>query len=124
MSRNASRVALRIGDYGVFPRSKVRTCCSSLIISSVSLKPVLRTALLGRTPSAVGYQPLAAEMGDLQADYHEEGIVTSPAVYVPADDLTDWHPQRRSLLSHRWLIAELGIYPAVDPLASNLSLGA
>ena len=86
------------------------------------------SALLGRMPSAVGYQPtLASEMGELQERITstKEGSITSvQAVYVPADDLTDpapattfAHLDASTVLSRQ--IAELGIYPAVDPLASN-----
>jgi F-type H+-transporting ATPase subunit beta len=86
------------------------------------------SALLGRTPSAVGYQPtLAAEMGDLQERITstKEGSITSfQAVYVPADDLTDPAPANTfahldSTIVLERAIAELGIYPAVDPLAST-----
>ena len=86
------------------------------------------SALLGRMPSAVGYQPnLATEMGELQERITstKEGSITSvQAIYVPADDLTDpapaaafAHLDATSVLSRQ--IAELGIYPAVDPLAST-----
>ena len=86
------------------------------------------SALLGRMPSAVGYQPtLGTEMGDLQERITstKQGSVTSvQAVYVPADDLTDpapatafAHLDATSVLERK--IAELGIYPAVDPLAST-----
>ena len=86
------------------------------------------SALLGRMPSAVGYQPtLATEMGDLQERITStsKGSITSvQAVYVPADDLTDpapatafIHLDATTVLSRS--IAELGIYPAVDPLAST-----
>ena len=86
------------------------------------------SALLGRTPSAVGYQPtLAAEMGQLQERITSttKGSVTSfQAVYVPADDLTDPAPANTfahldSTIVLERSIAELGIYPAVDPLAST-----
>src|ERR1700677_4548398 len=86
------------------------------------------SALLGRTPSAVGYQPtLAAEMGQLQERITSTrtGSVTSfQAVYVPADDLTDPAPANTfahldSTIVLERSIAELGIYPAVDPLAST-----
>jgi F-type H+-transporting ATPase subunit beta len=86
------------------------------------------SALLGRTPSAVGYQPtLAAEMGNLQERITstKEGSITSvQAVYVPADDLTDPAPANTfahidSTVVLERSIAELGIYPAVDPLAST-----
>ena len=86
------------------------------------------SALLGRMPSAVGYQPnLATEMGELQERITstKKGSVTSvQAIYVPADDLTDpapatafAHLDATTVLSRQ--IAELGIYPAVDPLAST-----
>ena len=86
------------------------------------------SALLGRTPSAVGYQPtLAAEMGDLQERITSttKGSITSfQAVYVPADDLTDPAPANTfahldSTIVLERSIAELGIYPAVDPLSST-----
>jgi len=86
------------------------------------------SALLGRTPSAVGYQPtLAAEMGNLQERITstKDGSITSfQAVYVPADDLTDPAPANTfahldSTIVLERSIAELGIYPAVDPLAST-----
>ena len=83
---------------------------------------------LGRMPSAVGYQPtLSTEMGELQERITstKKGSITSvQAVYVPADDLTDpapatafAHLDATSVLERK--IAELGIYPAVDPLAST-----
>jgi len=86
------------------------------------------SALLGRMPSAVGYQPtLATEMGELQERITSTklGSITSvQAIYVPADDLTDpapatafTHLDATTVLSRS--IAELGIYPAVDPLAST-----
>lgn len=86
------------------------------------------SALLGRTPSAVGYQPtLATEMGRLQERITstKEGSITSvQAVYVPADDLTDPAPattfnhlDAKTVLSRQ--IASLGIFPAVDPLESS-----
>jgi F-type H+/Na+-transporting ATPase subunit beta len=86
------------------------------------------SALLGRIPSAVGYQPtLAAEMGDLQERITStiKGSITSfQAVYVPADDFTDPAPANTfahldSTIVLERAIAELGIYPAVDPLAST-----
>ena len=85
------------------------------------------SALLGRSPSAVGYQPtLASEMGTLQERITstKKGSVTSfQAVYVPADDLTDPAPANTfahldSTIVLERAIADLGIYPAVDPLAS------
>ncbi|MCL7991643.1 MAG: F0F1 ATP synthase subunit beta, partial [marine benthic group bacterium] len=86
------------------------------------------SALLGRMPSAVGYQPtLASEMGELQERITstKSGSITSvQAIYVPADDLTDpapaaafTHLDSTTVLSRQ--IAELGIYPAVDPLEST-----
>ena len=86
------------------------------------------SALLGRIPSAVGYQPtLANEMGALQeriASTSKGSITSIQAVYVPADDLTDpapattfTHLDATTVLSRK--IVELGIYPSVDPLASN-----
>ncbi|MCD4749056.1 MAG: F0F1 ATP synthase subunit beta [Thermoanaerobaculales bacterium] len=86
------------------------------------------SALLGRMPSAVGYQPnLATEMGELQeriTSTHKGSITSVQAIYVPADDLTDpapatafAHLDATSVLSRQ--IAELGIYPAIDPLAST-----
>src|SRR6478736_3031936 len=86
------------------------------------------SALLGRMPSAVGYQPtLATEMGDLQERITStrNGSITSvQAIYVPADDLTD--PAPATAFAHldatvvlSRAITELGIYPAVDPLASS-----
>ncbi|MEA5006230.1 MAG: F0F1 ATP synthase subunit beta [Rikenellaceae bacterium] len=86
------------------------------------------SALLGRMPSAVGYQPtLATEMGTMQeriASTKKGSITSIQAVYVPADDLTDpapsttfSHLDATTVLSRK--IAELGIYPAVDPLEST-----
>ncbi|MDA8175231.1 MAG: F0F1 ATP synthase subunit beta, partial [Nitrospiraceae bacterium] len=86
------------------------------------------SALLGRMPSAVGYQPnLATDMGSLQERISttKKGAITSmQAIYVPADDLTDpavatafTHLDGTVVLSRQ--IAELGIYPAVDPLDST-----
>lgn len=89
------------------------------------------SALLGRIPSAVGYQPtLATEMGALQERITstKDGSITSvQAVYVPADDLTD--PAPATTFSHldstvvlARALSELGIYPAVDPLDSNSTI--
>ena len=86
------------------------------------------SALLGRRPSAVGYQPtLASEMGDLQERITstKDGSITSiQAIYVPADDLTDpapattfSHLDAKTVLDRN--VAALGIYPALDPLAST-----
>jgi F-type H+-transporting ATPase subunit beta len=86
------------------------------------------SALLGRMPSAVGYQPtLASEIGELEeriASTKKGSITSVQAVYVPADDLTDpapasvfSHLDAKTVLSRK--ITELGIYPAVDPLDSS-----
>ena len=86
------------------------------------------SALLGRMPSAVGYQPtLANELGELQeriASTHKGSITSVQAIYVPADDLTDpapattfAHLDATTVLSRK--IVEQGIYPAVDPLEST-----
>jgi F-type H+-transporting ATPase subunit beta len=86
------------------------------------------SALLGRIPSAVGYQPtLATDMGTMQeriTSTHKGSITSVQAIYVPADDLTDpapatsfAHLDATTVLSRQ--IAELGIYPAVDPLDST-----
>ena len=89
------------------------------------------SALLGRMPSAVGYQPtLATEMGELQERITstKSGSITSvQAIYVPADDLTDpapatafAHLDATTVLSRR--ISSLGLYPAIDPLDSNSTI--
>jgi F-type H+-transporting ATPase subunit beta len=86
------------------------------------------SSLLGRMPSAVGYQPtLATEMGQLQeriASTREGSVTSVQAVYVPADDLTDpapattfAHLDATTVLSRK--VVEQGIYPAVDPLESS-----
>ena len=89
------------------------------------------SALLGRIPSAVGYQPtLATEMGELQERITstKEGSITSvQAVYVPADDLTDPAPATTfahldSTVTLSRAISDLGIYPAVDPLDSTSTI--
>jgi len=89
------------------------------------------SALLGRTPSAVGYQPtLASEMGMLQERITstKDGSITSfQAVYVPADDLTDPAPATTfahldSTVTLSRPLSELGIYPAVDPLDSSSTI--
>ncbi|MFH2136477.1 MAG: F0F1 ATP synthase subunit beta [Patescibacteria group bacterium] len=89
------------------------------------------SALLGRIPSAVGYQPtLATEMGEMQeriTSTHEGSITSIQAVYVPADDLTD--PAPATTFAHldstvvlARALTELGIYPAVDPLDSTSTI--
>jgi len=108
--------------------TKAKTCCSVDNIYRYTLAGTEVSALLGRMPSAVGYQPtLAEEMGRLQERITSTkvGSITSiQAVYVPADDLTDPSPattfahlDSTVVLSRD--IASLGIYPAVDPLDST-----
>ncbi len=89
------------------------------------------SALLGRIPSAVGYQPtLATEMGRLQeriTSTHDGSITSVQAVYVPADDLTDPAPATTfahldSTVTLSRALSELGIYPAVDPLDSSSTI--
>ncbi|MBX9571678.1 MAG: F0F1 ATP synthase subunit beta [Candidatus Obscuribacterales bacterium] len=141
------KVALVYGQMNEPPGARMRVGLSALTVAEyfrdVAHKDVLLfidnifrftqagsevSALLGRMPSAVGYQPtLANEMGDLQERITstKNGSITSvQAVYVPADDLTDpapattfGHLDATTVLSRQ--IAELGIYPAVDPLAST-----
>jgi F-type H+-transporting ATPase subunit beta len=142
-----SKVALVYGQMNEPPGARLRVALSGLAITEyfrdeknqdvlLFIDNIFRfsqagsevSALLGRTPSAVGYQPtLAAEMGDLQERITstKKGSITSiQAVYVPADDLTDPAPATTfahldaTLVLER-SIAELGLFPAVDPLASN-----
>lgn len=141
------KVALVYGQMNEPPGARMRVGLSALTVAEY-FRDVLHTdvllfidnifrftqagsevsALLGRMPSAVGYQPtLANEMGDLQERITstKDGSITSvQAVYVPADDLTDpapattfAHLDATTVLSRQ--ISELGIYPAVDPLAST-----
>ncbi len=142
-----SRIALVYGQMNEPPGARLRVALSGLAVTEyfrdernqdvlLFVDNIFRfsqagsevSALLGRTPSAVGYQPtLAAEMGNLQERITstKKGSITSfQAVYVPADDLTD--PAPATTFAHldativlERSIAELGIYPAVDPLASN-----
>ena len=142
-----SKVALVYGQMNEPPGARLRVALSGLAITEyfrdeknqdvlLFVDNIFRfsqagsevSALLGRTPSAVGYQPtLASEMGDLQERITSttKGSITSfQAVYVPADDLTD--PAPATTFAHldativlERSIAELGIYPAVDPLASS-----
>ena len=142
-----SRIGLVYGQMNEPPGARLRVALSALAVTEyfrdeknqdvlLFVDNVFRfsqagsevSALLGRTPSAVGYQPtLAAEMGDLQERITstKKGSITSfQAVYVPADDLTD--PAPATTFAHldativlERSIAELGIYPAVDPLAST-----
>src|ERR1041385_3674007 len=141
-----SKVALVYGQMNEPPGARLRVALSALSMTEyfrdegnkdflLFIDNIFRfsqagsevSALLGRTPSAVGYQPtLAAEMGDLQERITstKKGSITSfQAVYVPADDLTDPAPATTfahldSTIVLERSIAELGIYPAVDPLAS------
>ena len=145
--KEGSRIALVFGQMNEPPGARLRVALSGLSITEyfrdeknqdvlLFIDNIFRfsqagsevSALLGRTPSAVGYQPtLAAEMGDLQERITstKKGSITSfQAVYVPADDLTD--PAPATTFAHldativlERSIAELGIFPAVDPLASN-----
>jgi F-type H+/Na+-transporting ATPase subunit beta len=141
-----SKVALVYGQMTEPPGARLRVALSGLTVAEyfrdqgqdvlLFVDNIFRftqagsevSALLGRMPSAVGYQPnLASEMGELQERITstKTGSVTSvQAVYVPADDLTDpapaaafAHLDATTVLSRQ--IAELGIYPAVDPLASS-----
>jgi F-type H+-transporting ATPase subunit beta len=142
-----SKVALVYGQMNEPPGARMRVALSALAMAEyfrdeknqdvlLFIDNIFRfsqagsevSALLGRTPSAVGYQPtLAAEMGDLQERITstKNGSITSfQAVYVPADDLTDPAPANTfahldSTIVLERSIAELGIYPAVDPLAST-----
>jgi F-type H+-transporting ATPase subunit beta len=143
----ASKIALVYGQMNEPPGARLRVALAGLAMTEyfrdeknqdvlLSIDNIFRfsqagsevSALLGRTASAVGYQPtLAAEMGALQERITstKKGSITSfQAVYVPADDLTDPAPATTfahldaTLVLER-SIAELGIYPAVDPLAST-----
>ena len=142
-----SKVALVYGQMNEPPGARMRVALSALSMAEyfrdeknqdvlLFIDNIFRfsqagsevSALLGRTPSAVGYQPtLAAEMGQLQERITstKNGSITSfQAVYVPADDLTDPAPANTfahldSTIVLERSIAELGIYPAVDPLAST-----
>jgi F-type H+-transporting ATPase subunit beta len=143
----ASKIALVYGQMNEPPGARLRVALSGLAITEyfrdekhqdvlLFIDNIFRfsqagaevSALLGRMASAVGYQPtLAAEMGELQERITstKHGSITSfQAVYVPADDLTD--PAPATTFAHLDAtivldrsIAELGIYPAVDPLSST-----
>jgi len=144
---SASKIALVYGQMNEPPGARLRVALAGLAITEyfrdekhqdvlLFIDNIFRfsqagsevSALLGRTASAVGYQPtLASEMGMLQERITStaNGSITSfQAVYVPADDLTDPAPATTfahldaTLVLER-SIAELGIYPAVDPLAST-----
>src|ERR1700741_4809686 len=143
----ASKIALVYGQMNEPPGARLRVALSGLAITEyfrdeknqdvlLFIDNIFRfsqagsevSALLGRTASAVGYQPtLAAEMGALQeriTSTKKGSIPSFQAVYVPADDLTDPAPANTfahldSTIVLERSIAELGIYPAVDPLAST-----
>src|SRR6185295_825059 len=141
-----SKVALIYGQMTEPPGARLRVALSGLTVAEyfrdqgldvlLFIDNIFRftqagsevSALLGRMPSAVGYQPnLASEMGELQERITstKQGSITSvQAIYVPADDLTD--PAPATTFAHldattnlSRSISELGIYPAVDPLAST-----
>jgi F-type H+-transporting ATPase subunit beta len=145
--KGGSKIGLVYGQMNEPPGARLRVALSALAVTEyfrdeknqdvlLFIDNIFRfsqagsevSALLGRTPSAVGYQPtLAAEMGELQERITstKKGSITSfQAVYVPADDLTD--PAPATTFAHLdativldRAISELGIYPAVDPLAST-----
>ena len=148
--QDKSKVALVYGQMNEPPGARARVALSGLTVAEyfreVNHQDVLLfvdnifrftqagsevSALLGRIPSAVGYQPtLATEMGELQERITstKNGSITSvQAIYVPADDLTDpapattfAHLDATTVLSRQ--LASAGIYPAVDPLASTSTL--
>ncbi len=141
------KTALVFGQMGEMPGARLRVALTGLTMAEYfrdkEKKDVLLfvdnifrfvqagaevSALLGRMPSAVGYQPtLATEMGMFQeriANTVNGSITSIQAVYVPADDITDpapattfMHLDANTVLSRK--LAELGIYPAIDPLESN-----
>jgi len=142
-----SKIALVYGQMNEPPGARLRVALSALAVTEyfrdeknqdvlLFIDNIFRfsqagsevSALLGRTPSAVGYQPtLGSEMGDLQERITstKKGSITSfQAIYVPADDITD--PAPATTFTHldativlERALTELGIYPAVDPLAST-----
>jgi F-type H+-transporting ATPase subunit beta len=142
-----SKVALVYGQMNEPPGARLRVALSALSMAEyfrdeknqdvlLFIDNIFRfsqagsevSALLGRSPSAVGYQPtLASEMGELQeriTSTNKGSITSFQAVYVPADDLTDPAPANTfahldSTIVLERSIAELGIYPAVDPLSST-----
>ncbi len=142
-----SKVALVYGQMNEPPGARLRVALSALAMAEyfrdeknqdvlLFVDNIFRfsqagaevSALLGRTPSAVGYQPtLASEMAQLQeriTSTNKGSITSFQAVYVPADDLTDPAPANTfahldSTVVLERSLAELGIYPAVDPLAST-----
>ncbi|BAP58271.1 F0F1 ATP synthase subunit beta [Candidatus Tachikawaea gelatinosa] len=145
-SKVINKVSLVYGQMNEPPGNRFRTALTGLTIAEkfrddgydvllfidniyrYTLAGTEVSALLGRIPSAVGYQPtLAEEMGTLQeriASTKRGSITSVQAVYVPADDLTDPAPATTfahldSTITLSRQIASLGIYPAVDPLNSN-----
>jgi F-type H+-transporting ATPase subunit beta len=146
-SNEGSKVALVYGQMNEPPGARARVALSGLTLAEhfrdedgqdvlFFVDNIFRftqagsevSALLGRIPSAVGYQPtLATDMGELQeriTTTHKGSITSVQAIYVPADDLTD--PAPATSFSHldattvlNRSIAEQGIYPAVDPLDST-----
>merc|ERR1712080_146016 len=147
LSDKSSKVSLVYGQMNEPPGARARVCLTGLTVAEyfrdeegqdvlLFIDNIFRftqagsevSALLGRIPSAVGYQPtLATDMGTMQERITttKKGSITSvQAIYVPADDLTDpapattfAHLDANTVLSRG--VAELGIYPAVDPLDSN-----
>jgi len=147
LTDKTSKVALVYGQMNEPPGARARVCLTGLTVAEyfrdyegqdvlLFIDNIFRftqagsevSALLGRIPSAVGYQPtLATDMGSMQERITttKKGSITSvQAIYVPADDLTDpapattfAHLDATTVLSRG--IAELGIYPAVDPLDSS-----
>jgi len=147
LTDKSSKVALVYGQMNEPPGARARVCLTGLTVAEyfrdyegqdvlLFIDNIFRftqagsevSALLGRIPSAVGYQPtLATDMGSMQERITttRKGSITSvQAIYVPADDLTDpapattfAHLDATTVLSRG--IAELGIYPAVDPLDSS-----
>merc|ERR1712168_1246848 len=147
LTDKTSKVALVYGQMNEPPGARARVCLTGLTVAEyfrdyegqdvlLFIDNIFRfiqagsevSALLGRIPSAVGYQPtLATDMGSMQERITttKKGSITSvQAIYVPADDLTDPSPattfahlDATTVLSRG--IAELGIYPAVDPLDST-----
>merc|ERR1712080_352021 len=147
LTNDTSKVALVYGQMNEPPGARARVCLSGLSVAEyfrdkegqdvlLFIDNIFRftqagsevSALLGRIPSAVGYQPtLATDLASLQERITttKKGSITSvQAIYVPADDLTDpapattfAHLDATTVLSRQ--IAELGIYPAVDPLDST-----
>ena len=148
--RVIDRAALIYGQMNELPGARARVALSALTVAEyfrdeegqdvlLFVDNIFRftqagsevSALLGRMPSAVGYQPtLATEMGELQeriTSTNKGSITSVQAIYVPADDLTDpapattfAHLDATIVLSRQ--ISELGIYPAVDPLDSTSAL--